>query len=81
MLTRKSAVAISSVLSIAEYVRDQPEISDKSKARLHHPKLDPGSRQRPEKPQQTDCTTIGGFASLAGPQDKELIRFVPQLLK
>ena len=34
-----------------------------------------------EVPQHTDCTTTGGFASLTGPQDKELIRLVPQLLK
>ena len=34
-----------------------------------------------EDPQHTECTTTGGFASLTGPQDKELIRLVPQLLK
>ena len=30
---------------------------------------------------QTECMTTGGFASLTGPQDRELIRLVPQLLK
>ena len=40
-LIRKTAAAISSALSIAEYVHNQPEISDESKmARLHHLKLD-----------------------------------------
>ena len=39
-LTRKTAAAISSVLSIAEYIHNQPEICDKSKAGLHHLKLD-----------------------------------------
>ena len=34
-----------------------------------------------EDPQHTECTMTGGFASLTGPQDKELIRLVPQLLK
>ena len=31
------------------------------------------SRQPLEDPQQTECMTTGGFASLTGPQDKELI--------
>ena len=39
-LSRKTAAAISSVLSIEEYVHNQPEISDESKAGLHHLKLD-----------------------------------------
>ena len=30
---------------------------------------------------QEDLISIGGFASLTGPQDKELIHLVPQLLK
>ena len=34
-----------------------------------------------EDPQHTECTTTGGFATLTGPQDKELIRLFPQLLK
>ena len=34
-----------------------------------------------EDPPQTECTTTGGFAMLTGPQDKEFIHFVPQLLK
>ena len=34
-----------------------------------------------EDPQHTECTTTGGLASLTGPQDKELISLVPQLLK
>ena len=34
-----------------------------------------------EDPQHTECTTTDGFASLTGPQDKELIRLDPQLLK
>ena len=38
-LTRKTAVAISSALSITEYVNNQPKISDESKASLHHLKL------------------------------------------
>ena len=32
-------------------------------------------------PLQSECMTTGGFASLTMPQDKELIRLVPQLLK
>ena len=32
-----------------------------------------------EDPQHTECTTTGGFASLTGPQDNELIRLVTQL--
>ena len=39
-LTRKTAAAISSALSIAEYIHNQPEISDESKAGLHHLNLD-----------------------------------------
>ena len=39
-LTGKTAAAISSALSIAKYVHNQPEISDESKAGLHHLKLD-----------------------------------------
>ena len=32
-------------------------------------------------PQHTECATTGGFTWLTGPQDKELISLVPQLLK
>ena len=32
-------------------------------------------------PQPIACTTIGGFASLLGPQGKGLIRLIPQLLR
>ena len=39
------------------------------------------SQQLLEDPQQTECMTTHGFASLTGPQDNELIHFVPQLLK
>ena len=39
-LTRKTAAVISSALSIAKYVFNQPEISEESKAGLHHLKLD-----------------------------------------
>ena len=39
-LTRKTAAAITNALSIAEYIHNQPEISDESKAGLHHVKLD-----------------------------------------
>ena len=38
-LARKTAVAFSNALSIAEYVYNQPEISEESKADLHHLKL------------------------------------------
>ena len=38
-LARKTAVACSNALSIAEYVYNQPEISEESKADLHHLKL------------------------------------------
>ena len=38
-LTRKTAGAISCALSTAEYIHNQPEISDESKAGLHHLKL------------------------------------------
>ena len=31
------------------------------------------SQQPLEDPQRTKCTTTGGFASLTGPQDKELV--------
>ena len=34
-----------------------------------------------EGPLQTKCMTTSDFASLTGPQDKELIHFFPQLLK
>ena len=40
-----------------------------------------GSRQPVGGPQPIACTTIGGFASLDGPQGKGLIRLIPQLLK
>ena len=40
-----------------------------------------GSRQPLGGPQPIACTTIGGFASLDGPQGKDLIRLIPQLLK
>ena len=39
------------------------------------------SRQPPGDPQPIACTTIDGFASLDGPQDKGLIYFIPQLLR
>ena len=39
-LSRKTTAAVNSALSIAEYVHNQPEISDESKAGLHHLKLD-----------------------------------------
>ena len=39
-LARKTAAAFSNALSIAGYVYNQPEISDESKAGLHHLKLD-----------------------------------------
>ena len=39
-LAKKAAVAFSNALSIAEYVYNQPEISEESKAGLHHLKLD-----------------------------------------
>ena len=39
-LARKTTAAFSSALSIAEYVYNQPEISEESKAGLHHRKLD-----------------------------------------
>ena len=39
-LARKIAAAFSNALSIAKYVYDQPEISEESKAGLHHLKLD-----------------------------------------
>ena len=38
-------------------------------------------QQQLEDPQQTECTTTGRFALLTGPQNKELICLVPQLLK
>ena len=44
-------------------------------------KRSPDSRQLLEDPQQTECMTTGSFALLTGPQDKELISLVPQLLK
>ena len=40
-----------------------------------------GSWQPLGGPHPTACTTIGGFASLDGPQGKGLIRLIPQLLK
>ena len=40
-----------------------------------------GSRQPLGGPQPIACTTIGGFASLDGPQDKGLIHLIPQLLR
>ena len=40
-----------------------------------------GTQQHLGDPQQTACLTIGAFASITGPQDRELIRLVPQLLK
>ena len=40
-----------------------------------------GSRQPLGGPQPIACTTIGGFASLDGPQGKGLIRLIPQLLR
>ena len=40
-----------------------------------------GSRQPLGGPQPIACTTIGGFASLDGPQGKALIRKIPQLLR
>ena len=39
-LNWKNAAAISSALSIAEYIFNQPKISDESKAALHHLKID-----------------------------------------
>ena len=39
-LARKTAVAFSNALSIAEYVYSQPEISEESRVGLHHLKLD-----------------------------------------
>ena len=39
-LTRKTAAAFSNALSRAEYVYNQPEISEESKSVLHHLKLD-----------------------------------------
>ena len=40
-----------------------------------------GSQQLLEGPQPIACTTIGGFASLDRPQDKDLIHLIPQQLK
>ena len=40
-----------------------------------------GSPQPLGGPQPIACTTIGGFASLDGPQGKGLIRLIPQLLR
>ena len=40
-----------------------------------------GSPQPLRGPQPIACTTIGGFASLLGPQGKGLIRLIPQLLR
>ena len=40
-----------------------------------------GSPQPLRGPQPIACTTIGGFASLVGPQGKGLIRLIPQLLR
>ena len=39
------------------------------------------SQQLLKGPLQTECMTTGSLASLTGPQDRELIRLVPQLLK
>ena len=40
-----------------------------------------GSRQPLRGPQPIACVTIGGFASLVGPQGKGLVRLIPQLLR
>ena len=42
---------------------------------------DLGSQQLLEGPQPIACTTIGGFASILGPQGKGLIRLIPQPLR
>ena len=39
------------------------------------------SQQLLEDPLQIECTTTGGYPSLTGPQGKDLIHLVPQLLK
>ena len=39
-LNRKTATAAGSALSMAEYVANKPELSDESRAALHHIKLD-----------------------------------------
>ena len=39
-LHRKTAAAVSSALSMAEYIFNKPELSDKSRDILHHIKLD-----------------------------------------
>ena len=40
VLARKTAAAFSNAWSIAKYVYNQPEISEESKAGIHHLKLD-----------------------------------------